>query len=110
MELFIAGSPRHGFFQCLHFFPAAEHLRKSRTQHILHGIARRKMGNLGNQTQPLVRVDVYLSPIEIHLSGENLEQCGFSASVPSQNRHPFSFLNLKAEILQKVFANDEKFR
>ena len=108
-QLLRCGPHRHGFFQLLH---PGLHLHEtgiSGAEHVLHGVPLREPGNLRNQTQPLVGIDVNLAPVKVHLPGEDVEQGGFPAAVAPENRHPLPFLNLKAQAVQQIFPDDEEF-
>ena len=86
-----------------------EEVRVGAAQHVLDGVARRELGDLGDQTQPLVGVDVDLAVVVVHLAGEDLEERGLAAAVPPQNRHPLPLLNVKGQTVQQILADDEEF-
>ena len=52
-------------------------------EYILYGVTFRKAGNLRDQTQFLVGIDVDFAIVIVHLAGKNVEQCGFTAPVPA---------------------------
>ena len=102
-------APRHVRFQPLH---SGLHLHEAGiggAKHVLHGVARREFGNLGNQPQALVRIDVDLAAVIVHLAGKDVEKCGFSAAVAAENRHPLPFLNFKAQVVQQIFSDYKEF-
>ena len=100
---------RHVRFQPLH---SGLHLHEAGiggAKHVLHGVARRELGDLGNQPQTLVRIDVDLAAVIVHLAGKDVEKCGFSAAVSAKDRHPLPFLNFKAQVVQQIFSDYKEF-
>ena len=67
------------------------------------------MGDLGNQPQTLIGVNVNLTVVIVHFPGENLQKRGFSAAVSAQNRNTLPLLDLKGQTIQKVFPDNKKF-
>ena len=99
-ELSVGSTDRHLPFQSLHPLSQIQKLPECRAEHILHGKSLRKLRDLGNEAQLLVRVYIDLPGIIVHLAGEDIEQGGFSAAVSTQNGHALPLLNLKAEVFQ----------
>ena len=102
-------APRHVRFQPLHSGFQLHEAGVGGAQHVLHGVARRELGDLGNQPQTLVRIDVDLAAVIVHLAGKDVEKCGFSAAVSAKDRHPLPFLNFKAQVVQQIFSNYKEF-
>ena len=108
-ELLGRGPLGHGLLQGLHLPFCGGQLRKSGAQHILHGVPRREMGNLRDETQFFIGVHVDLPAVIVHFAGEDFEKGGFAAAVAAQNGHPLPFLNVKGQVLQQVFSDDKEF-
>ena len=43
------------------------------------------------------------------LTGEDVKKRCLAAAVTAQNRHTFPFLDLKTEVFQKIFTDNEEF-
>ena len=109
-ELLFGCTLGHGRFQDFHLPLGCHHRRIGRAQHIFNGVAFRKTGNLGNQSDPLIGIDVNFAVVIVHFTGEDLQKRGLAAAVAAQNGHTLPFLDFKGQSLQKVFTDCEKFR
>ena len=109
LQLGIGGTVGHFAFQQLHLLTNTQKVRVGRAQHVLHGIARGELGNLGDEAQLFIGIDVDFAGIVVHLAGEDVEKGGFSAAVAAQNCHALPFLNFKGQVFQQIFSDDEEF-
>ena len=99
-QLLLSRPLGHSGLQGLHLLLCGRQNGKCRAQHILYGVAGGKLGDLGNEAQLFIGIDIDLSPIIVHLPGEDLEKGGLSAAVPAQDGHTLSLLNFKGKALQ----------
>ena len=67
------------------------------------------MGNLRDESQTFVGIDINLSVIVVHLPCEDIEKRGFSAAISAQDGNTLPFLNLKTQVFQKIFADNKEF-
>ena len=109
LQLLLRGAVHHGKLQDLHLPLCRQNVRVGRAQNILDGVAIGELGDLGDQTQPLGGIDVYLAVVIIHLTGEDLEQSGLAAAVTTQNGNTLALLDLKGQILQQILADGKEF-
>ena len=100
---------RHLLLQPLHLLLDGVEVGVGAAQHILHGVACGEFGDLGDQAQTLVGIDVDLAVVIVHLAGEDLEERGLAAAVPAQDRHSLPLLDVKGQTIQKIFTDGEKF-
>ena len=68
-QLLLGGVFRHFLLQKLHFIADAHNFIVGRAQNLLHRKPCGKLGNLGNQTQPLVGIDIDFAVIKVNLPG-----------------------------------------
>ncbi len=78
---------------------------KGGVDHILHGVARRVDGDLGDEAQALARGDHHFPFVIVHHPGENAQQGGLAAAVGAQQSHPLAGVHLKGEPVQYFAAN-----
>ena len=81
--------------------------RKGGVQHVLHSVARRVDGNLGDQPHPLVGGHHNVPLVGVDLPGENAQKSGFAAPVGSQQAHPLPGVHLEGQPVQYFFADLE---
>ena len=86
-----------------------QNLREGGAKHIFYSETLREPGNLRNQAQFLVGIDINLAGIVIHLPGQDIKKRCLAAAVAAQNGNALPFLNLKGQVFQQIFANDKEF-
>ena len=82
---------------------------KGGVQHILHGVARRVDGDLGDQSQPPVGGNDHLPLVGVDHAGEDAQQGGLAAAVWAQQPHPLAGIHLEGKPVQYFFADLKLF-
>ena len=67
-----------------HFLLNLHQIRIGGAKHVLHGESLRKNGNLRDETQPLVGIDIYFAIVKINLPGQDPEKRGLAAAVSAE--------------------------
>ena len=98
----------HHIFQLAHFLLHLLQFPIGRAQYILHIVALRENGNLGNQPQAFIGIDIDLALIIINFLCQNAKQRGLTAAVAPQNGDPLALLDFKRESLQQVLSDNKK--
>ena len=70
---------------------------KGGVEHIVHGVALRVDGDLGNEADAAVFCDDDVALVGFQLSGEDFEEGGFSGSIPAQEAHSLPGFHLEGD-------------
>ena len=75
---------------------------KGRPEHLLHGVARRVLGNLGDQPHLLPRGENHLAGVVADFPGENAEQRGLARAIAAHNAHALPGLDVEGQAVQYI--------
>ena len=78
-------------------------------ENILHKISLRKTRDLGNKSYTFVGVNIDLTVVIVHFSGEYSQECRFSAAVSAKDSNTLPLLNFKGQTIQEVFSDYKEF-
>ena len=99
------GAGSHLPLQLLHPPPHLHQLLEGRAKHLLHRVPGGIAGDLRDEAQLLVGVDIDLPLVISNLPGENAKQRGLAAAVAAQNGHTLALLHLKGQAVQQIVSN-----
>jgi RNase P/RNase MRP subunit p29 len=104
---------RHLLFQLAHFVLDVRQLPEGRAQHVLDGVARGVVRDLGDEADLAAGREAHLAGIVVQLAGQDLEQRRLARAVASEQTDPFALLHVKADAVEqiriRVKALDEVF-
>ena len=82
-ELFLRGALYHFALDQLHLLLHPHQICIGAAEYVLHRKPCGESGNLGNQTQLFIGIDIDFAVVIVHLAGEDVEQGGLAAAVPA---------------------------
>ena len=104
---------RHLLFQLAHFVLDVRQLPEGRAQHVLDGVARGIVRDLGDEADLAAGREAHLAGIVVQLAGQDLEQRRLARAVAPEQTDPFALLHVKADAVEqiriRVKALDEVF-
>ena len=99
----------HGGGQGLHLRGQLLVTGEGGVQHVLHCVAHREHGDLGDEPQAAAPGDDHLPLVGLQLPGEDAEEGGLAGAVAAQQPHPLPGLHLEGDAVQYVVSDLKGF-
>ena len=93
-------SPGELVGQLLHLLLHGLQVVEGRPKDLLHGKARGKDRDLGDEAHALAGGDDHITAVGMLLAGEDSEESGLARAVPAQDAHPLAGVHLEGEAVE----------